>query len=395
MHILMLHQYYCPPAGSGNDRTRDFAQYFHQAGCKVTVITSQARFPVALRSQSVFDQVIEGVRVIACPLPDPHPLNYARRLKVYASFFCFALRTGKGIHDVQKVYACSTPLTVGEVGRRIAKYHKIPYLYETQDVWPDALYGMGIVRSKLLQHFLDWATRRIYQQAHHIIALSDDMVPQICRLGDFHAKINVVPNGTDTQLFTPNLKSDTESDFVFVYAGAIGRANDIMQLMDAIRILAAQNIQGIRVLIIGNGNRYAQVRAAAKGLDNYITWENSMPKSEVAIRIQNAHAGVVCFAPFTVLQANSANKFFDYLSAGLPVLINYGGWQASVLAQYDCGISAPAGNPEALAKAMQQLAADRKKSSEMGLNARLLALRLYDRKMLAQQVLNLIYPQMT
>ena len=38
------------------------------------------------------------------------------------------------------------------------------------------------------------------------------------------------------------------------------------------------------------------------------------------------------------LEANSANKFFDYLAAGKPVVINYGGWQQALLEETGAGI---------------------------------------------------------
>ena len=38
------------------------------------------------------------------------------------------------------------------------------------------------------------------------------------------------------------------------------------------------------------------------------------------------------------LQWNSANKYFDGLCAGKPIILNYKGWQADELKQYNCGI---------------------------------------------------------
>lgn len=390
MHILLLHQYYCPPFGAGNDRTRDFAHYFVASGCKVTVITSQARYPEAQKQARVIDETVAGVRIIAFPIQDPHPHAYIKRLGIYGSFMWSAIKAGKALKDIDCVYACSTPLTAGEAGRQIAAHHAIPFYYETQDVWPDALYGMGIVKSALLKWILDKLTKRLYQQAKHIIALSDDMVAQICRLGNFQYKITVIPNGTDTHIFQPAEQIHREGDFIFIYAGTIGRANDLMQLIQAIRILSERKVKGIKVRIIGNGNRYTHVRKAATGFEDYIVWEGSMIKTEVALRMQAADAGLVCFAPVKELEANSANKFFDYLASGLPVLINYGGWQAKVLEQNACGLSAPAGDATALAQAMIQMASDPSKARQMGINARKLATRQYDRNDLAKQALKLI-----
>jgi hypothetical protein len=39
---------------------------------------------------------------------------------------------------------------------------------------------------------------------------------------------------------------------------------------------------------------------------------------------------------------NSANKFFNALAAGRPVIINYGGWQVDLLRETGAGIVLPA-----------------------------------------------------
>src|SRR5690554_2239234 len=41
------------------------------------------------------------------------------------------------------------------------------------------------------------------------------------------------------------------------------------------------------------------------------------------------------------LWANSANKFFDTLAAGKPILINHEGWQAEIIRDYNIGFVLP------------------------------------------------------
>ena len=41
------------------------------------------------------------------------------------------------------------------------------------------------------------------------------------------------------------------------------------------------------------------------------------------------------------LWSNSANKFFDTLAAGKPILINYGGWQKEIIHKENIGYTMP------------------------------------------------------
>lgn len=45
----------------------------------------------------------------------------------------------------------------------------------------------------------------------------------------------------------------------------------------------------------------------------------------------------------------SPNKFFDYISSGLPVLNNYPGWLADMINEHKLGVVVSPDNPEAFA----------------------------------------------
>lgn len=388
MNILLIHQYYCPEGGIGNDRTRQFAHYFASHGHSVTVLTTTARFQVSESSGEL--DIQEGkVRVMACPVPDTHNLNYTDRIRLFFSFYRFALRKASSIPKPDIVYACSTPLTAAEAGRVIARQFRVPFVFEIQDVWPDAAYGMGIIRNPVLKWVLDGLTRRLYRDANRLIALSEDMVPLVGRLGDFGKKTVVIPNGTDIDLFQPGLEKK-EGPFRFIYAGAMGRANGLEQLVNAVRLLARNGTPAFRILMVGGGNRYAALRLHASGLEDWFEWIPEMPKAQVAVLMQQADAGIVCFAPVRELESNSANKFFDYLACGLPVVVNYGGWQARLLKGENCGYSVQAGNPQLLAEMLLTVSQNRKYGKEMGDNARKLAVSRFDRQLLAAQALEVL-----
>uniref|UniRef100_UPI0038F6FFBF glycosyltransferase n=1 Tax=Streptomyces niveiscabiei TaxID=164115 RepID=UPI0038F6FFBF len=69
----------------------------------------------------------------------------------------------------------------------------------------------------------------------------------------------------------------------------------------------------------------------------------------------------------------SPNKFFDYISAGLPVINNYPGWLAGMIEQTQCGFSVQPEDPKAFADALENAADQREVLAKMGTNARQLA----------------------
>jgi glycosyltransferase involved in cell wall biosynthesis len=76
----------------------------------------------------------------------------------------------------------------------------------------------------------------------------------------------------------------------------------------------------------------------------------------------------------------------DYLAAGLPVLSNLPGEAARLLGE-GAGETVPAASPAALADALQRPADEPARRAAMGEAARQLALRRFDRRLLAQRFL--------
>jgi glycosyltransferase involved in cell wall biosynthesis len=107
----------------------------------------------------------------------------------------------------------------------------------------------------------------------------------------------------------------------------------------------------------------------------------------VASLLAEADAGVVTFAPFPVLEANSANKYYDYLASGLPVVITYQGWQARYLREWECGLSSEMKDLQTFADNFIHLLNNPQLRRQMGENGRKLAAEKFDRSKLAAELL--------
>ena len=81
----------------------------------------------------------------------------------------------------------------------------------------------------------------------------------------------------------------------------------------------------------------------------------------------------------------SPNKFFDYISAGLPVLNNYPGWLAEMIIENNCGFVVSPDDPVAFADALENAADGREQLRGMGKHARKLAESKFSRAKLANK----------
>ncbi len=82
------------------------------------------------------------------------------------------------------------------------------------------------------------------------------------------------------------------------------------------------------------------------------------------------------------MEANSANKFFDALAAGKPIMINYKGWQANLIEKYNIGIVVPSDNFYLAAKQLELYITDSNRLFTNGKSAKELGEKLFDREKL-------------
>ena len=81
----------------------------------------------------------------------------------------------------------------------------------------------------------------------------------------------------------------------------------------------------------------------------------------------------------------SPNKFFDYLSSGLPVVVNHQGWVQDLVTENNCGYANGSYDPYQFLKLLIDIKSDKNLQSKMAINSRQLAEESFDRKDLAKK----------
>jgi glycosyltransferase involved in cell wall biosynthesis len=390
-NIIYLH-FHFSTAEKGNHRSLTFGKLWAEKGHKIELISSMEHF---LKAEKF--SISENFSVIVLPVKYSHFMPVWRRALAFIKYFFLTLSTIKKTKNIDFIYASSSPLLVGV----IALLSRKKYVFEVRDLWPDVPIQLStyspflfFLRIKLLQKILFKLEKLIYRKADTIISLSDGISEAIIQKGIKATKIITIPNGTDTSFFKPSLEKEnlkleahfSPSDFIVVYTGTIGIANGCEIIIETATQLQFSNL---KFVFIGNGNRLDSIKkmVADRKLKNVI-FINQLSQNELIKYLQMADIGLVAFAPKPILETNSANKFFEYLACGLPVVINYEGWQGKTLDDFGCGFSSPRGDVKTFIENIKFLYENQEKAQEMGKNARKLALASFDRNDLAARITN-------
>ncbi|SCZ61504.1 Glycosyltransferase involved in cell wall bisynthesis [Thiohalomonas denitrificans] len=393
MRITYIHQYFNTPDMSGGTRSYEMARRLVDKGHQVNMITSWRHNDV---KTSPFETVEDGITVHWAPVPYSNYMSYRQRINSFLQFVVSAGRKAASLPS-DLILATSTPLTIALPAVYAARRHSVPMVFEVRDLWPELPIAIGALKNPVWQHSARWLERWAYRNSEAVIALSPGMRDGVCRTGYPSDRVAVIPNSSDNDLFHAATRSGAAfrrarawlgERPLIVYAGSFGRINGAGYLVDiAARLL--KTAPDIRILLVGDGQERTKIIEKAKALGVYETnlfLEDPVTKREMPDVLAAADLACSLFVDLPEMQANSANKFFDALASGTPVLLNYGGWHAELVTREQAGLVVwGKSTEEAVAQIVSSLR-DQVWMREAGENARATAERLFDRDVLANQL---------
>lgn len=393
MRVLYFHQHFTTPRGAGGIRSYQMARELLRRGHRVTMVCgSLGGADTGLRgpyTRGARRGVVDGIDVVEFLLPYSNRDGFLRRAWTFARFATRSiLVVFTDRYDL--VFATSTPLTAGIPGIVARLVRRKRFVFEVRDLWPELPREMGAITNPGVLgalSLLEWSS---YRAADHLVALSPGIAAGIDRIVHDPARITLVPNGCDVELFAsdePVWRPDgvAADDLMAVFAGAHGQANGLDAVLDAAVELRRGERHDIKIVLVGDGKLKASLvdRATREGLSN-IVFVDPVKKARVVGLMRSTDVGLQILANVPAFYyGTSPNKFFDYLAAGVPVLTNYPGWLADLIGEHRCGFAVGPDDPVQFADALIRAADDRVTLATMGLRAHALALEQFDRTMLA------------
>ena len=376
-------------------RSYKMAKALIDSGCEVTIVCGsyiggtsglKTSFKWGVRSG-----VVDGIQVVETQIRYSNSQSFMSRVKAFLLYLLFSIYIVL-TRKADLVVCSSTPLTVGLIGVFGKVFRRRKFVFEVRDLWPEFPIQMGIISNAILIALLRRMEWIIHRHADVGIALSEGMASAMSVLCRPDCPITVVPNGCDLDLVgecgvRARPKGVSASDLMAVYSGTFGIANGLDTIIDAAEILQCRGCHNVKFVLIGQGSQKDQLmdRVMSAGLKNVIFLE-PLEKKVLFEMLRTADVGLQILANVPAFyEATSPNKFFDYLSCGLPVVVNYPGWVANFLDMHACGFSVGAANPEMLASRLAALPSQASKLNAMSKASLTVAKNLFDRELLAEK----------
>lgn len=343
--------------------------------------------------------IVDGIDVMQIELSYSNSQAFVRRSWAFISFAVRTLRVALS-RDYDVVMATSTPLTIA-IPAIIAKLvRRRAFVFEVRDLWPELPKAMGVIRNPLVLWLMGVLESTAYRTADGCIGLAPGIVEGILRRCP-NALTTMIPNGADSDVAGRGAKLPSHLTDVLrfnagktkcIYSGAHGIANGLDAVLDAAAQLKKRGRNDIIILLIGTGMKKAALvaRARIEDLDNCV-FLDPVPKQVLfGLQLKMDIGLMVLMDVPAFYNGTSPNKFFDYLTCGLPVVINYPGWLADIVASEQCGKAVRPGSALAFADALEALADSAESRRAMGARARDLGNRDFGREQLANRFVDFL-----
>ncbi|WP_230279611.1 glycosyltransferase family 4 protein [Croceicoccus sp. Ery15] len=395
MHILYFHQHFSTPSGAAGIRSYQMARRLLHHGHSVTMVCGSYGVG-ATGLDGPFKGgsrrgIVDGIDVIEFDLSYSNHDGFIKRSVTFLQYACGSLRLAL-TEPCDVVFATSTPLTAAIPGIIARWLRRKPFVFEVRDLWPELPKAMKVITNPVVLGLMKALERTAYRSAHRCIALAPGIARGIEQSGVPASKIAVIPNGCDIDLLgsgAPAWRPEgvEENDLLAIFTGTHGVANGLDAVLDAASLLQQRGRTDIKLALVGDGKLKSRLveRSRREGLDNVI-FHPPIEKRRLAGLLAGADLGMQVLTNLPAFYyGTSPNKFFDYIAVGLPVLNNYPGWVADLIADNECGFVVRPDEPSAFADALEEAAADREALSRKGDRAGNLAANQFDRTQLADQ----------
>lgn len=380
---------------SGGTRSYEMAHRLVSAGHEVHIITSNRDDKDNHDDWYITHE--EGIIVHWYPVPYSNHMSYLQRVGAFISFATAARKKAVELKgDI--IYATSTPLTIALPAVFAAKKNGIPMVFEVRDLWPEMPIAVGALNNPILRYGAKKLEKWAYNNSEAVVALSPGMKDGVVRTGYPKEKVAVIPNSSDNTIFShsPDLASQFRNERpwlgncpLLVYAGTFGKVNGVGYLVELAGQLAGLN-SDIKILLVGDGAERNEVIAAAQQANVFeknLFFQTRIAKKQIPALLSAATMASVLFIDLPEMRVNSANKFFDALASGTPVLLNYGGWMHDLVMSHDCGLPMWRKPIDEVAKELESKLHDEDWLQTASVAARSLAEEEFDRDKLAKQLL--------
>ena len=393
MNVLILTEAFPPEIRSASHLLYELAESLVEKGSKVTVVT---RFPKDYINKAdrkytgrlFLREKMGGINVIR--LNSFSFLRHIPLIRGLSQFILSGLLVIGGIISGRQdiILAYSPPLPLGISAYLLSIIKKAPFIFNVQDIFPQSVIDLGLLKSKVLIKISEALEKFIYKKARYITVHSEGNRENIISKKVNPEKVIIIYNWVDTDLIKPaknqdnnfRRKNNLSSKFVVSFAGVMGFAQGLDIVISCAELL--KSYKDILFLLVGDGVKKDGLIKKAEDMQlNNIKFLPPQPREIYPCVL---FASDICLVTLdkSVKTPVVPAKLLNIIASGRPVVasMNLKGDAPKIIRDAKCGYCVEADDADGFSKAILKLYNNPKLRDEFGMNGRKYVVEHFSRK---------------
>ena len=228
---------------------------------------------------------------------------------------------------------------------RYGKKNNVPVIIDVRDLWPD-IFKHNLSRIKRIIalpyiKLMDIKTKKIMKEAFAINSISEPMLNLELEKGKrlkskYDRYFYIGYDRKEIENSNANNEIIDISKFNISFFGTINNQFDYDKIIEIAKSL--EELDDICINICGDGPQFEDFKKKCENCSNIklLGW---VDRATIDYILKNSKIGIAPYKDTFDFNMSVSNKFCEYISYGLPIVLASGGYMKEILEEYDCGIS--------------------------------------------------------
>jgi colanic acid biosynthesis glycosyl transferase WcaI len=280
------------------------------------------------------------------------------------NYLSFALSSAFiGLFLVKKpdvIYVFHAPATIAIPALLFKLILRSKIVYDINDYWPDSLLATGMVNNKELLKIIHAYCRMTYRFFDHINVVTAGYKQKLIKDGVAEGKISVIynwphPYGFEESAIFKKHKNIFQGEISVLYAGNMGKAQNLTILLDAAQSLDVSQINIVKFIFVGDGLMKNNLRELAgnRNLKN-VYFIDKVPLNELGHFLEATTFHFLHLKKDPLFQITIPSKLFSCLHSGKPIISGVSGETNGVVNEAHAGITFESDDKNGLVSALQK-----------------------------------------
>ena len=293
----------------------------------------------------------------------------------------------------------TSPVLMSITGILLGRIKKIETTMYVLDLWPENLYSVLEVRSKVLRKIAYAVSTWHYRKTDKLIANSKKLQEILMeRTGKKESDITYIPQFCE-KLYEKSISNEHllkrfSGTFNMVFTGNISPAQSFETVIKAAKIVKERGFNKIAWVIVGDGmsRKWLEDQVKEEGLSSSFVFVGQVPMSEIPKYTGMADGLFACLSKSEMLDCALPAKIFSYYAAGKPIIVAMDGEIQGIVKESGAGVAVDAEDAMGLANSVIKLyQSNDVERKQMGESAKEYYYRYFERNLNMRKLIDFMF----